>query len=434
MRLPTAGQAFLCVLTVVGGGTLAAQTPPTGALALTGTTLFDGTGAPPRLGTTIVMRDGRIAAVFPDGAQPLPDNAERRDATGLWVLPGLIDAHVHLATDPSGPDRRDQVLGRLGAALKGGVAGVRDMAGDARVLASLSRDAQMGDIEAPWIHYAAIFAGPYFFNDPRIQATSAGVPIGTAPWARAVTDTTDLPQAVAEATGAGVTGVKLYAALDGRLAGRIIAEAHRQGLRVWAHATLFPARPSELVAAGADVLSHALYLAWETVTDLPTYEHRSQVGADVSPNDPALRRLFAEMATRHVMLDPTLWVYQLSLQHDSSVANRRRARLAADLTRAAYLAGVALVAGTDDMGGPTGLPHVHDEMELLVRDAGLTPTEALLAATANGARAAGLEASHGTIAVGKAADLLVLRADPTADIRNTRAIAFVVHRGRVLDP
>ncbi len=94
----------------------------------------------------------------------------------------------------------------------------------------------------------------------------------------------------------------------------------------------------------------------------------------------------------------------------------------------------AIVAGTDGIGSDSvgALPHIHQELRLLVEQGGLTPMETIVAGTRNAAGAAGLEASHGTVAVGKVADFLVLRADPTSDINNTRAIAFVVHRGRIV--
>jgi imidazolonepropionase-like amidohydrolase len=93
---------------------------------------------------------------------------------------------------------------------------------------------------------------------------------------------------------------------------------------------------------------------------------------------------------------------------------------------------VRIAAGTDGMGGDRGLPNLHEELALLVQ-AGLTPMEALIAGTRTAAEALGMGSSHGTIAVGKAADLLVLRADPTADIRNTRQIDFVLKRGKVVE-
>jgi imidazolonepropionase-like amidohydrolase len=235
---------------------------------------------------------------------------------------------------------------------------------------------------------------------------------------------------VAEARGAGATAVKMYAALDSATAARVAAEAKRQGLGVWAHLALFPARPSQVVGAGVEVVSHALLVSWEAAATMPEYTRRSQVDLAVGPDAPAIVRLFTLMRERHTMFEPTLFVYRGdTTAPDTSVGQRRLAR-AIDFTRAAHAAGVTIVAGTDGIGGETdgSLPNIHQELALLVR-AGLTPTEALVAATGTAARATGF-ADHGTIAVGQAADLLVLDGDPTADIANSRRIRFVVRRGR----
>lgn len=383
---------------------------------------------------TIVMRGGRIAALFPDGTQPLPSDAAERSAAGRYVLPGLIDAHVHNATNPSGEDRRALVEQRLRNALLGGVVAVRDMGGDGRALADLQRAANAGDIVSPDIHYSAIFAGPAFFDDARVLTSSVGYPPGAAPFARAVTDTTNLRQAIAEAHGAGATAVKMYAALDGATAKRVADEAKRQGLRVWAHLALFPARPSEVVAAGVEVVSHVHLAIWDAAAQMPGYGQRSQIDMSVTPDNPAIRRLFAIMRQRGTILDATLWVEHVpSYSPDTSLA-RRREQIAIAFARAAHAAGVRIAAGTDDMGADSAgaLPNIHGELELLVR-AGLTPMEAIVAATQTNAIATGFERDHGTIAVGKAADLLVLDADPVADIRNTTRIAYVVRRGRPLE-
>ena len=412
----------------------ATQPIPAPPLALTHATIIDGTGAPPRAGMTIVVRDGRIAALYPDGTQPLPPDAGERSAAGQFVLPGLVDAHVHNATNPSGDDRRSVVEQRLRNVLLGGVVAVRDMGGDARALADLARAAAAGDIESPDIHYSAIMAGPAFFADPRVLASTVGYAPGTAPFGRAITDATDLRRVIAEARGAGVTAVKMYAALDGATATRVAAEAKRQGLRVWSHFALFPARPSEMVAAGVDVVSHADMAAWEVAPVMPAYVQRMRVDASAAPDDPRIRRLFAAMRERGTILDATLWVYQPPPgAPDTSIAVRRERRAIA-YTRAAHAAGVRIDAGTDDMGADSAgaLPHIHDEMALLV-SAGLTPMEAIVAATRTSAVAGGFDRDHGTIAVGKAADLLVLDADPTLDIHNTTRIAYVVRRGRVLE-
>ena len=402
------------------------------ALVLSHATVLDMIGAAPKPGMTLVLRAGRIAAIYPDGSQPLPPDGTERDVAGRFVLPGLIDAHVHLATSPSGREYRPRVEAQLKNALLGGVVAVRDMAGDARTLADLARALAAGDLTAPVIRYSAVMAGPGFFDDPRVRASSIGVVPGTAPWGRAITDSTDLRQVVAEARGTGASAIKLYADVSAALAQRLTDEAHRQGLHVWAHLALAPARPSEVVAAGVDVVSHALLIPWE-VTPLLDWKARQQVDLTIGPEHPAIQRLFALLRERQVILDPTLFVYRAdSAASDTSTARRREAR-AIDFTRAAHTAGVRIAAGTDGLGADrTPLPNIHEELVLLVR-AGFTPLDALIAATRISAEAAGLQETHGTIAVGKAADLLVLNADPLADIRNTRQIALVIKQGRVVE-
>jgi len=306
------------------------------------------------------------------------------------------------------------------------------MGGDARALADLARAAAAGDIESPEIRYSAIMAGPDFFSDPRVLASSVGRKPGTAPWARALTDTTDLRQAIAEAKGAGATAIKMYADVGPAIAKRAATEAKRQGLRVWAHLATFPAKPSEIVDAGVEVVSHALLVPWE-VQAPASWKDRKKVDLSIAPDDPKIQALFALMKSKAAIFDPTLFVYRAdSTAADTSVAKRSERR-AIEMVRAAHDAGTTIDAGTDGMCDDTdgAIPNVHVELEMLVR-AGLSPLEALTAATRTNALVLGMSATHGTIEVGKTADLLILSADPLADIRNTRRIAFVVRRGKPL--
>ena len=409
------------------------RTPPKPApLLLTHATMIDMTGALPRSGTTLLIREGNIAAIYPDGSRPTPAGATVRDLEGQFVLPGLIDAHVHNATDPNGGDRRSVAETRLERALHGGVVAVRDMGGDARALADLARAAAAGSIESPEIRYSAIMAGPDFFTDPRVLASSAGVPPGTAAWARALTDTVNLRQAVADAKASGAAAIKLYADLDGPLAKRAATEAKRQGLGVWAHLATFPAKPSEIVDAVVQVVSHALLVPFE-VRMVPSWKDRRRVDLSIAPDDPKIQQLFASMKSKGTIFDPTLFVYRAdSSLPDTSLAKRTERR-AIDVVRAAHAAGVLIAAGTDGMlrDSSRGLPNIHIELEMLVR-AGLTPMEALTAATRTNAAVLGMSATHGTIEVGKAADLIVLSANPLADIRNTQRISLVIRHGRIL--
>jgi imidazolonepropionase-like amidohydrolase len=424
MSLRTAVALSLVSATIVAR--LSAQTPPP-ATALAHVTVIDGTGAAPQRDMTVVIRNGVIAALFRSGSDSIPPDATVLDLTDRYVIPGLIDTHVHLATDPSGQDRRDVEERVLRNALHGGVTTVRDMAGDARRLADLARSASVGDIESPAIYYAALMSGPAFFDDPRVLNASRGTAPGAAPWARAVTAQTNWPAAIAEARGTGATGIKVYAAVSAEVLRPLVAEAHRQGLKVWAHAALFPARPSEVVGAGVDIVSHAWLLAWEGMPVLPDAHARVKPKPILAPESPRIAALLDLMARRGTMLDATLFIYADAEEQE---------QWSAAVVHEAWKKGISITAGTDSLGDdkPGALPEIHEELRFLVERAGMSPLAALNAATQHGARALGIEATRGTIASGKAADLVVLSADPTADIRHTKEIIYVFRDGRRYDP
>ena len=226
-------------------------------LALTDATIIDANHQKPLEHQTVIIKSSIIKEIFADGTKQLPDSIPIIQLKGKYLIPGLIDTHVHMATDPTDVDNRASTLSILSRMLYSGITSVRDMAGDARTLASLSRDASTGDIVSPDIYYSALMAGPEFFNDPRTVSSSKGFSAGKAPFMRAVSDTTNLVLVVAEAKGTGATGIKLYADLSARLASKIIAEAKKQGIKVWGHAWLDYAKPSELVRAGISSISHA---------------------------------------------------------------------------------------------------------------------------------------------------------------------------------
>jgi imidazolonepropionase-like amidohydrolase len=374
----------------------------------------------------VLIQGERIVAIFPAGTRPLPQATVTQNLAGHYLIPGLIDTHVHIATDPSGEDSRVRAERRLRTALLGGVTAVRDMAGDVRALASLQRDALLVEIPSPDIYYSALFAGPAFFADPRTHDASRGLVPGEAPWMRAVGDTTDLRRAVAEARATGATAIKLYAALSGELARRITAEAHAQGLRVWAHAALRPATPIEVVNAGVDAVSHASLSALAMDSARRSADLHAPPSQALDLNDRGLDTLFRMMVTRHTVFEPTLLVF---------AEDPARQRLAGEITLKAHRQGVTIIAGTDTLADADSdtlpLPNIHLELELLVRLGGLSTEEALASATRNAAAVLGAGESRGTVEVGKLADLVVLSADPLADIQNSRSVVLVVKRGRV---
>lgn len=408
-------------------------------LLLTHVGLIDGTGAPLQKDMTIAIEGDRIADVYPAGSKPDPKDAQVRDLGGRYVIPGLIDAHVHIADIE--PDI-EHYRPFLRALLLGGVTGLRDMAGDDRLLGYLAREANSDALESPDIFYAALMAGPTFFHeDNRVPDASKGVLLGFAPWMQAITAGTDLPLAVAEAKGTGATGLKLYANLPASSVAAITAEAHRQGLRVWTHAAIFPAKPGDAVEAGVDTISHSPYLVWEAAPHVPDdYGARAQGDFEhVPPDAPRILALFREMKQRGTILDATLSVFKYLVEQRPGSAGRGILPWTYAVTRLAHEHGVLVDAGTDGFALPLkgddpdlhAMPTVHQEMALLVEHCGFTPVEAIRAATQVGAMALGQSAQRGTLTPGKLADLVVLDADPARDIRNTTRIDFVVKNGKM---
>jgi imidazolonepropionase-like amidohydrolase len=405
--------------------------PAAETVVLTHAAVIDGTGSAAQDDMTVLIRSGRIAAVYPSASQPVPAGARVEDLTGKWIIPGLIDAHVHIATGSGDLARYKDLLSKL---LLNGVTGVREMAGDARVLAYLAREARLDAPGWPDLYYSALMAGPTFFSeDARVPGAARGLLIGSAPWMRAVDETTDIRMAVAEAKGAGAAGVKLYANMPAALVKAVAREAHRQGLLVWTHATVFPAKPSDAVDAGADTISHTAYLVWEAAAHVPSdYQSRAYGDfAHVRADDPRIVALLGRMKEHGVILDATLRVFEQQPDHGA----KGLVPWIYAVTRAAHSMGVPIDAGTDSQGlAKDGGAAVVDEMVALVTQCGFTPEEAIQAATQVSAMAAGQGAQRGTIAPGKAADLVVLSADPASDVRNARKIDEVLKDGKAFRP
>lgn len=404
----------------------ARQTDPAGAggaLVIEGVTVVDVEADRLLQGRRVVVRDGRIASVEAAGGTAPTDEAVRVNGSGLFLIPGLVDHHVHL-----GPGMDDA----LERALRGGVTLVQSMAGDTRIDGAYQQRVLAGDLDGPEIAYAAVMAGPAFHEDPRFRGASLGWPAGGAPWMQAATAATDPVTAVARSSGSGAEVLKLYAMMEPSVVAGLTAEAHRQGMRVVAHGTVFPARPSALVAAGVDVLTHAPYLSWEgadTISAEDSWRRREGPYSSVAPDGPEITAVLEAMARRGTALEPTLWVFQRGSDVDSTLV-----RWADGVTRRASELGVTILAGTDGLigEGPDALPNLHAELAALVT-AGLTPAQALAAATVAPARVMGRGTTHGKVAPGFVADLVLVAADPLADVAATREIRYVVRRGRIVE-
>ncbi|MCX4238526.1 amidohydrolase family protein [Streptomyces ortus] len=418
------------------GATTPHAPPPAGTLAVyRGATLFDGTGRAPRPSTSIVIDGASIRAVGDDAeiAASLPADARVHDLDGRFVMPGLIDSHQHIATPPDRP-AAEAVLDRL---VHSGVTAIRDMADDLRQVGDLARATLVGEIPGPDIRYAALMAGPGFFDDPRTHQVSQGETPGAVPWMQAVTPDTDLRVAVALARGTHAAAIKVYADLDHRTVAAVTAEAHRQGVPVWAHAAVFPATPRQVVEAGVDSVSHVTLLAFEGADGpLTTYKDKPWVdhGRFAAEDDPHLDELFALMCRRGTVLDATAGMWEsdelMGEGPEDAARARANAQLAAHITAQAYRAGVDLSTGTDYETAPGDpFPALFEELAFLVRRCGIPPEEVLRSATLIGARSAGAEDIMGSVEPGKLANFVVLDENPLLDIDHLRSVTLTVKRG-----
>ena len=296
------------------------------------------------------------------------------DCKNKYIIPGLIDAHVHFGTDPSGVDNFNDTQAKLKRLLENGVTTVRDMAGDTRYLSYLSRLALLDEIPAPDIYYSALVAGDSFFKDPRTKQAAKGVKSGTAPWMRAVNSTSNIDQIIAEAKGTGATGIKIYANLEANVVNKVVQAAHKQGMKTWAHATVFPAKPSEI--SQVDVLSHATLLAWEGADDIPTNAFsRYKKDFEFDINNPVFEILMDTFYKNETILDATILVFDRR-------PNKTSYQQGIQLTRLAYQKNVKIGVGTDmsiDLSEPI-IPLIK-EMQVLQDEVGMKTIDILTAVT-----------------------------------------------------
>jgi imidazolonepropionase-like amidohydrolase len=421
--------AFLAVLLLLGSCARPASASP--ALLIEHVTLIDGRGGPPEPDASVLVEGDRIAAVGRGALPNVPAGVEWIDGRGKFLLPGLIDAHVHLKTRVRDPGMIEQILANV--LLKSGVTTVRDMGGNGEAVRALAEASRRPGARSPEIVYSALLTGSrsdFWMTGELVRViTPEGEP-GSRPWFRHFATSDGLEQAVRDAKAFGASGIKLHSGFTGAEVARIGAEARRQGLRVWTHAFIGPARPSDAVEVGAATISHADQLAYEGADQPlpplmgPAYRQQTERMMAATPADGVvLKHLFERMKAKGTCLEPTLLV--MTPPHPTPEMARYLAWVAAATDRA-HRAGVAICAGTDNIGGSTS--NLPDEMRLLVDRARLTPLEAIRSATFENARAIGL-ADRGLVAPGKRADLLLLSANPAADIANVKRVAGVVARG-----
>ena len=412
-------------------------------VAFRGATLVDGTGAAPRRNALLVVDDGRVVSVGPSSPTALaalPADVVVHDLSGKWIVPGLVDAHVHSESDED-----------LKKMLRWGVTTVRLMAEDAKKARALAERSSKSDAIPEVFPAAPIFTAPGGWWD---QGEPPDENLDRTP-----SDPKAARRAVRSAKELGSREVKLM--LDDMgwcrdpvprlprmapaVADALLSEASALGMRASVHApNLADARAA--IAGGAMLLAHGVLERFDDATlsrmksrpvyyvpTMDVFEFLADTRAFVDGvlTDPLVTRpggLPAETVARYRSNEYSEG-YRRRYPNFDNV--RRRLPVLRENLRRLHAAGVPVALGTDMWAFP-GLG-VSIELDLFVK-AGLSPLEALRAATQTSARSLGAGGDRGTLEPGKRADFLVLSGDPLADVRNVRKIVDVYKRGQRVGP
>jgi imidazolonepropionase-like amidohydrolase len=374
-------------------------------LALAHLTVIDGPDR--RQGITVIIEGGRIAAVEADD-RPLPTGARVVDCAGKYLIPGLWDMHVHLSF------AGERALMDLLAA---GVTGVRDMGSDVWQIDAWRSEIRAGTRAGPTIVQAG----------PMLDGPKPGLPhritVETAEDGRSATAMLN--------RGLHTDFVKVHNGVPRDAFFAIAAESRKQGMPLACHLPT-AVTVQEAAAAGCASIEH---LAESILTSMYQQEPEDQRSFDRALDDLAGSKgaeLFALFVRKGTWVTPTLTAFD-RFARTSETARQATVRASA-LDRQLKIVGqmrkrgVHLLAGSDNAGSfwPTD---VHDELRLLTQ-AGLSAAEAVSVATRDAAAFLKLPDERGAISPGNVANLVLLRADPLADIRNTRSVDGVVAHGR----
>ena len=397
-----------------------------GALAITGATLIDGTGAAPVADAVVIVEGDRITAAGPRAALKIPRGATVVDGRGKTLLPGLWDMHAHYEQVEWGP-----------IYLAAGVTTVRDVGNEFDFIKSVRDTINAGRGLGPHMLLAGIVDGDSRSALGVIRANNAE----------------EARQVVTRYKNAGFDQIKIYSSVKLDVLKAICEEAHKQGLTVTGH---IPQGLNAIqgVEAGMDQINHIQYLP-------PVLRAKDQKpNTPINFDSPEAQQAIQFFKSHHTVVDPTMALMELIL-HTSDVPvvsfepgvakvarelagplnNTGQPPAAAEQVKATYdmwmatinalhRAGITIIAGTDQAVPGHSL---HREIELYVK-AGFTPMEAIQAATVVPARVMGLDKEVGTVEAGKRADLILVEGNPLESISNIRNVRWVVAAGRLFNP
>ena len=430
--------AFIACLATCSAVPVAAQD----VKAVTGATVI-GSGNPPIADAVVIIEGTRITRVGPRATTSIPSNATVIDARGKFIIPGLADMHNHVR---SGSLRAQQNLRtNLSVLLAFGLTTVFNPSLSTMEFTEL-KTATASDAE-PFPRFFG--TGPIVTVKGDFLGAAVGSPTpDTAEEARAV---------VTALKAAGVDAIKVnrddiswastqrMPVMKTDVLTALVSEAHQQGLKVFAHAPLLD-HAKDVLRAGVDGLLHgtidkpvdqefidlmirnrAVYVPtlalYEDVADVASWARRESLYDE--------RRLLSPIADGFTSAEA---VKQFESQFNNTAFTKSRLPILRANLKRVFDANVPIVMGTDS-GFYGVVMGVSSQLELaLMVEAGLTPDAVLRAATINAARMIGRDKDFGSVEPGKAADLLILDANPVDDIRNVRRIHRVIRGGTVHDP
>jgi len=399
-------------------------------IALVGGTLIDGTGHEPIPDSVVVIEKGRIVGAGPKSSVKIPGGAQKIDARGKTILPGLWDMHAHFEQVEWGP-----------IYLAAGATTVRDCGNEFEFITAV-RDAVVNGRGL----------------GPRLLL--AGIVDGTGPLALGVARV-DTPEEARVWTDkyhdAGFQQMKIYSSVKLEEVKDVAEEAHRLGMTVTGHVPE-GLNAYQVIEAGQDQINHISYVADIMTPPLPegaSRLDRANAAANIDLKSPEAQKAIAFLVQHGTVVDPTVALFEFFTASSvkppvtiepgvAHVAPELQAILAEagpptphtelqekivqkDLAiiGALHHAGVPIVAGTDQTVPGYSL---YREIELYAQ-AGFTPMEAIQAATIVPARVMGLDKELGTVEAGKRADLIILDASPLESIHNIRKVEFVITNG-----
>ncbi|HMD38829.1 MAG TPA: amidohydrolase family protein [Candidatus Acidoferrum sp.] len=423
-----------------------------GVIALAHVRVVDGTGTAARADQTLVISDGKIVALGDSGTTKIPDGAKVLDLTGRTVIPGLVGMHDHMFyPSPGGglPLYPEHASSFPRLYLAGGVTSIRTT-GSLEPYADLElKDAiDAGKLAGPKIHVT----GPYLEGQGAFALQM-----------HQLKDAEDARQMVEFWIARGATSFKAYMNITPDELAAAVKAAHAHGIKVTGHLCSIGFR--EAAAIGIDDLEHGIEVDTEFLPDkkpgvCPNPQAAAKALLSVDIASKPMQDMIHDLVAHHVAVTSTLPVFETSVPGRAPLDSRvldamtpearlayltRRARIsdnAATSDAAAIFKkelefehefskqGGLLLAGLDPTGYGGVIAGFGDqrEVELLV-EAGFTPVEAIHIATSNGAEFLGELDKIGTLAVGKAADMVVMQGDPSANIKDIEKVELVFKDG-----